>query len=133
MVRLWRPAAKPKKCHLQGDFPFGVVDVCTTLCVSLVMLSREYAGAHERLRMASLPMASLQLEVLNPSAAPGVRSHGRFRNSGPAYHSGSGVKWMMSGGTKRQCDRASPKLTTVSSATPFVSSASSASPMSEST
>jgi hypothetical protein len=56
--------------------------------------------------MASLPMASLQLEVLDPSAAPGVRSHGRFRNSGPAYHSGSGVKWMMSGGTKRQCDRA---------------------------
>ena len=35
----------------------------------------------------------------------GVRSHCRFRHSGAKYVSASGMKWM-SGGTKRQCDRA---------------------------
>jgi hypothetical protein len=35
----------------------------------------------------------------------GFRSHCRFRNRGTEYVSTSGMKWM-SGGTKRQCDRA---------------------------
>jgi hypothetical protein len=34
-----------------------------------------------------------------------VRSHRRFRNRGTEYVSESGIEWM-SGGTKRQCDRA---------------------------
>jgi hypothetical protein len=36
---------------------------------------------------------------------PGVRSHCRFRNRGTEYVSEYGIKWI-SGGAKRQCDRA---------------------------
>jgi hypothetical protein len=39
------------------------------------------------------------------AGAPGVRSHGRLRNRGTEYASGSGVKWVR-GGAKRRCDRA---------------------------
>jgi hypothetical protein len=46
---------------------------------------------------------------------PRVRSHCRFRNRGTDYISESGMKWM-SGGAKRQCDRAlGPPLHTVAS------------------
>ena len=54
---------------------------------------------------------------------PRVRSHCRFRDRGTEYGNKSGIKWM-SGGTKRQCDRALRSATTAplqqhSSATQF--------------
>jgi hypothetical protein len=50
-----------------------------------------------------------------PGLVPRVRSHCRFRSRGTEYVSESGMKWI-SGGTKRQCDRALivPKLGCVS-------------------
>jgi hypothetical protein len=39
------------------------------------------------------------------SRSPRIRSHYRFRNRDAEYVSESCIKWM-SGGTKRQCDRA---------------------------
>jgi hypothetical protein len=50
---------------------------------------------------------------LSMNFAPGprsrVRSHCRFRKRGIEYVSDSGMKWM-SGNTKRQCDRALPRV-----------------------
>ena len=82
--------------------------------IELVHGSRAQPGRHEGCSHAAVVnwAAVAQLHALiYPGRGDGaggvlrVRSHHRFRNRGTDYVSESGMKWM-SGGTKRQCDRA---------------------------
>jgi hypothetical protein len=57
----------------------------------------------------NIPFLQIVIAALSTAARPAsrVRSHCRFRERGIDYTSEYGIKWM-SGGTKRQCDRALP-------------------------
>jgi hypothetical protein len=68
---------------------------------------REERGQHAPL-VAAVSRGGLDGEVTR------VRSHCHFRNRGADSLSESGIKWM-SGGTKRQCDRALMRYSSVPS------------------